>query len=189
MPFSARGKLHSLLSIVSLVTWCIFMALFTVDYFHHSDNLIVQVRTDQNIPLLNLLEEHDNVAVSAKLQNVMTYVMVSLFDIASTAMLPRQSTEQHKEQEDNHVLKKLLVAPTPVVFADEVCFEPISFGPRGKFDLLIGHYSHAITSESGSGPPPIDSAILVLHAAEETTTKLSEPVIAEAKQSSCALGI
>ena len=153
------------------------------------------MKTDYKINLLNLFN-YDSTEVSVRLQNSMSGLVVALFDIASTAVSPGQSTEHHKEPEDERALTKLLVqlsirpsSPTPIVYADEVLFEPQCSGPYGIFDQLIGH-KKSDESDRGhneSATPPVDSAVVVLHGARYQTG-LAEVCLAEAKQKKSALG-
>ena len=153
------------------------------------------MKTDYKINLLNLFN-YDSTEVSVRLQNSMSALVLALFDIASTAVSPGQSTEHHKEPEDKRALTKLLAqlsrtpsSPTPIVYADEVIFEPQCSGPHGIFDQLIGHKKsdESDIGHNESALPPVDSAVVVLHGARYHTG-LAEECLAESKQKKSALG-
>ena len=62
------------------------------------------MKTDYKVYLLNLFDRYDLTEIAVRLQNSISSLVVSLFDIASTAVSPGQSTEYHKEHEDKRAL-------------------------------------------------------------------------------------
>ena len=145
------------------------------------------MKTDYKFHILNLFDNYDLTEISVRLQNSISSLLVSLFDIASTAVSPGQSTEHHKEPEDKRALTKLLVqmslrpsSPTPLVYADEVIFDPRCSGPHGTFDQLIGHKS-SDEFDNESDTPPVDSAVIVTHGGDWDCTGLTEVCLAESK--------